>query len=46
MTLTHVLDTNCVKLHQNRPSRLGYRARTDTQTHTQTHTETDTHGQS
>ena len=35
-TLAHVLETICVKFHQNRPSRLGCRAETDRQTDTHT----------
>ena len=34
-TPAHVLETICVKFHQNRPSRLGCRAVTHTQTHRQ-----------
>ena len=41
MTLAHVLETISVKIHQNRPSRLGCRA--DTDTDTQTDRRTDTH---
>ena len=38
-------NTICVKFHQNRPSRLGFRAWTDTQTdrHTDRHTPRQTH---
>ena len=32
MSQAHVLETICVKFHQNRPSRLGFRADTDTHT--------------
>ena len=39
--LAHVLGTNCVKFHQNRPSCLGCRVGTHTQTDRQTNRQTD-----
>ena len=39
MSQAHVLETICVKFHQNRPSRLGCRADTDRQTYVHIHTD-------